>query len=109
MSLRWIAKNYRISGSTAQRVCADIERPADAMTKARSLGAKRAQVTLARKRREKARATAARVFLGQVVEVPAWVPGELRDLYERVGLYKGEHEAAAVVRKLKSSGAVACR
>ena len=109
MSIRWIARHYRISGTTAHRVCADVIRPADATAKARAIGAKKTQDVLARKRRAKARELAARVFLGRIVEVPTWVPGELRDLYERVGLHKGEHEAAAVVRKLKSSGSVACR
>jgi hypothetical protein len=43
------------------------------------------------------------------VEVPAWVPGGLRDLYVELADRDCEESAASVVRQIKSSGSVACR
>jgi len=42
------------------------------------------------------------------IQVPAWVPADLRDTFEKMGRRRGEEVAASFVRRLKSEAA-ACR
>lgn len=99
-----IAARLGVSINIVERTCAGMRPPKGVIVKS-----VRSDVSLQGQRNDLTDARLIRFALPEPVEVPAWVPDHLFELYEHTARTKDEHVAARVVRDLKRGNSVAFR